>query len=263
MSLVELETIDVNEKKIHVLYLNNRLTKNSMSLKMGQEFSMTLESLKEVEPRISCLIIAGKNDIFSGGGDLELLKSFASKTEEENKEFMYNFYNMFLGVRKLPFPVIGAINGHAIGAALALAFACDIRIFAKEARYSFNFVKLGIHPGMGSSYIVEELFGKSLSNELLFLGDTFSGEWAFSRGLCLDSVPQNEVIKRSVEIAISISESSPMALRFLKGNIYDDSALQEVLKKEAASQAKNFLSEDFQETIRSIQGKRKPVFIGN
>ncbi|MBE7410447.1 MAG: enoyl-CoA hydratase/isomerase family protein [Leptospiraceae bacterium] len=261
MSLVELETIDVNNKKIIVLYLNNPSSKNSMSEKMAEEFSKSLNSIKEISS-VSCLILAGRNEIFSGGGDLELLKSFAKKSEEENKKFMYDFYNSFLGIRRLSIPVIGAINGHAIGAALSLAFACDIRIFAREGKYSFNFVKLGIHPGMGASYITEELFGKSISNELLFLGDAFSGEWAHSRDLCIDSVPKSEVVKRSVEIAISFTESSSMALKFLKSNIYDDSKLQEALKKEAIAQAKNFISEDFQETIRSIQEKRKPVFKG-
>lgn len=129
---------------------------------------------------------------------------------------MFEFYNLFLSVRRLDIPVICAANGHAIGAGFSLAFACDIRVFSNESKYQFNFVKLGIHPGMGSSYIVKELFGTHIANRLLFLAETLNGEEAFRLGLCNDSVPQKEVLGRATEMAIALSESAPLALSELK-----------------------------------------------
>lgn len=260
MALIQTETVEINSNQVEILYLDNNLTRNSMTWDMGEEFSEYIEKLKKRTPIPRCLIISGKNDVFSAGGDLNLLKSFQKKSFEQNKADMFKFYNFFLSIRTLPFPVVGAINGHAVGAALSLALACDIRVFALEGKYSFNFVKLGIHPGMGSSYLVKELFGQDRANYLLMLGEVFSGTDAYRMGICHDAVAQNEVMKRAMELAINLSESGPIAMRLLKKNSYDYAKLQEALTKEAEAQAENFISKDFAESIRAIEEKRKAAF---
>ncbi|EMO13298.1 enoyl-CoA hydratase/isomerase family protein [Leptospira santarosai str. CBC523] len=265
MGFIDQNTIDLGSgNKILTLSLNNPETRNSMTREMGWEFKKIIDGLIEApeknRPRV--VILTGKNDIFSAGGNFELLKSFSTKDYETNKKTMFEFYNLFLSVRRLDIPVICAANGHAIGAGLSLTFACDIRIFSNEAKYQFNFVKLGIHPGMGSSYIVKELFGTHIANRLLFLAETLNGEEAFRLGLCNDSVPQKEVLGRATEIAIALSESAPLALGELKKNTYDREKLEAALRKEAESQARNFISADFKETIKAIEQKRKPVFKG-
>ncbi|PJZ64363.1 enoyl-CoA hydratase [Leptospira wolffii] len=261
MALVDSETVELsNESRIEILYLNNPQTKNSMTVDMGMEFKAHIERLKKNPPR--AVVVTGKNGIFSAGGNFELLKSFAEKSFETNKKEMYEFYNLFLSVRDLNVPIICAANGHAVGAGLSITLACDIRVFADEGKYQFNFVKLGIHPGMGSSYITKELFGYEIANRLLFLAETLSGKEAYKLGICYDSVPKDEVLQRATEIAISLSESAPMALSELKKNSYNREELNAALRKEAESQALNFLSKDFKETIRSIEEKRKPIFRG-
>lgn len=260
MSLVDIESVEVNNSTIKVLYLNNPATKNSLTWEMGEEFFYTIESLKNTSPYPRALIVTGSNDIFSSGGDLGLLRSFTTKTFEENSRDMLRFYNFFLSIRTLPFPVIGAINGHAIGAAFSMALACDIRVFSLESRYSFNFVKIGIHPGMGATYIVKELFGTSAATSLLLLADSLTGREAMEKGICHDAVLSDEVLKRAMEYAINISEDSPMAIRMLKQNLYDYDKLQETLKKEAEAQARNFTSQDFLESLTAMEQKRKPIF---
>lgn len=261
MKYLETETIELESTRIEMLYLNHEETRNSMTWEMGEEFYNYIQILKNREPRPRCLIISGRNNVFSSGGNLEFLKSFSEKTFEENKRDMFTFYNFFLSVRTLPFPVIAAVNGHAIGAALSLAFACDLRVFALESKYSFNFVKLGIHPGMGSSYLVKELFGLDRANYLLMLGEILTGQEAFRMGLCHDVVPFDDVTRRATELAINISESGPLALRLLKRNLSDYEALQAALRKEAEAQAENFLTKDFLESIKAIEEKRKAVFL--
>jgi len=261
MQYLETETIELESTRIEMLYLNHEETRNSMTWEMGEEFYNYIQTLKNREPRPRCLIISGRNNVFSSGGNLDFLKSFSVKSFEENKRDMFTFYNFFLSVRTLPFPVIAAVNGHAIGAALSLAFACDLRVFALESKYSFNFVKLGIHPGMGSSYLVKELFGLDRANYLLMLGEILTGQEAFRMGLCHDVVPFDDVTRRATELAINISESGPLALRLLKRNLSDYEALQAALRKEAEAQAENFLTKDFMESIKAIEEKRKAVFL--
>ena len=261
--LVELSEIVKNDLySILSLELNNPSSRNAMTWEMGLEFLQTVESIPEKFPKARAVILSGKNDVFSAGGDLNFLKSFAKKTIAENERDMEKFYSFFLSIRSLPIPVIGAINGHAIGAGFSLALAADIRIFANEGKYCFNFVKLGIHPGMGSSFIAKELLGASKANELLMLAKELNGIMAKEYGLCQSSVPLTEVKDKALELAEEISSFSPLALSLLKQNSYDKQGLGDALKREAFAQSRNFVTKDFQETILSIEQKRKPVFQG-
>lgn len=262
MTLITTETIEINRKKIAFLYLNNPETKNSMSYEMSVAFREEIERIKQREELPASLILTGKNNIFSSGGDLNLLRSFKTRTYEENCKGMYEFYNNFLCIRSLPIPVVAAVNGHAVGAALSLAFACDLRVFANHSKYSFNFVKLGIHPGMGSSYIVKELFGKDMARYLLLLGDSITGEEAKGLHLCQDAVPQEDVVKRATELAIILSESAPIAMKLLKQTLFSPEDLEKSLRREAEAQAICFQSDDFAESLDAITQKRKPNFKG-
>jgi 2-(1,2-epoxy-1,2-dihydrophenyl)acetyl-CoA isomerase len=262
MTLITTETIEINRKKIAFLYLNNPETKNSMTWAMSIAFRQEIQKLKDSSEPPSSLILTGKNNIFSSGGDLSLLRSFKEKTYEENKRDMYEFYNNFLCIRTLPFPVVAAVNGHAVGAALSLAFACDLRVFSSTSKYAFNFVKLGIHPGMGSSYLIKELFGVDMANHLLLLGDFITGEEAKSLRLCQDAVPPEDVVKRATELAIVLSEGAPMASRLLKETLINKNELETALRREAEAQALCFQSKDFAESLDAIVEKRKPFFTG-
>jgi enoyl-CoA hydratase/carnithine racemase len=262
MGLIESESWELQQGSIEILYLNNPETRNSMSWEMGELFQKEIEAISKRKLLPRAIIVTGRNDVFCAGGDLNLLRSFSEKTYSQNKSGMRKFYNFFLSVRSCPVPVVCAANGHAIGAGLALALACDLRVFADEGKYAFNFVKLGIHPGMGSSYTTKELIGKSKANRLLFLAETWDGKKSELEGLCDYSVPKSEVLNKAKELAIGLAEAAPLALRELKKNNYSDKELQKALKSESKSQARNFISEDFKETIRSILEKRKPNFSG-
>jgi 2-(1,2-epoxy-1,2-dihydrophenyl)acetyl-CoA isomerase len=173
---------------------------------------------------------------------------------------MKEFYGMFLSIRKFSCPVVGAINGHAIGAGFSLALATDIRFVSDSGKYSFNFVKLGIHPGMGSSYIAPKLMGHSLAQDLLIGARMLSGKEMESFHLSRKACPLEEVISNAWDLARELAESGPTATRLLKETLYDTHELDEALNREAQAQAINFTSKEFLETIRSIEEKRAPRF---
>jgi enoyl-CoA hydratase/carnithine racemase len=262
MALVDLEFEMINDKEIAFLYLNNPSTKNSMTMEMSIEFKKQIENLKVAPKKPECLILSGKNHIFSSGGDLGLLKSFKDKSVEDNTKTMFEFYNNFLCIRDLPFPTVAAVNGHAMGAAFSLSLACDLRVFSVHSKYSFNFVKLGIHPGMGASYLVPELFGKDMAKYLLLVAESINGEEAMHMHICHDAVQLEEVKKRAVEFAINLSESGPLSLQLLKETLDDKEGLEKALRREAEAQARCFATADFAESIQAIEEKRKPMFHG-
>lgn len=261
MELIEIETRELGgQGSIAILYLNNPDTKNSLTLELGMRFNQVLKDFASREPQIRCLVITGKNNVFSSGGDFDLLESFAHKDPEENKTFMESFYRLFLEVRNMPFPVIAAVNGHAIGASLALALACDLRYFDQKAKYAFNFVKIGIHPGMGASFLLREIAGVLNAQELLLTGRYIDGEEAFKRGLCHGISAKEKVIDLALEAAIEIAAAAPQAVRLCKQGLYRNANLSDALEYESASQAQNYTTEDFKIALQSIKQKKTPAF---
>ncbi len=245
---------------VEILYLNNRRTKNSLTPEMGEAFSCELQKLSEQKPHPRALIISGRNNIFSSGGDFQLLRSFAEKDPTENENYMKYFYQLFLKVRQTLCPTIAAVNGHAVGAALALAMACDIRYFTPEGKYAFNFVKLGIHPGMGSSFLLKEIGGLSQAQELLLTGRYFSGKEALERRLCHGIYQSDLILDAALATAAEIAKNSPLAVQLCKQGLYRNNSLEQALDYEAQSQAKNYASADFREFLESIVNKQQPQF---
>ncbi|MCB1174871.1 MAG: enoyl-CoA hydratase/isomerase family protein [Leptospiraceae bacterium] len=261
MNCVDYEIRELPDRgQIAVLYLNNPDTKNSMTLEMGMQFNRALSDLASHDPQIRALVITGKNGVFSSGGDFGLLSSFAGKDPEENNSFMESFYRLFLEVRNMPFPVIAAVNGHAIGASLALALACDLRYFTIDAKYAFNFVRIGIHPGMGSSFLVKEVAGLHHAQELLLTGRYIDGAEAQARGLCHAALPGDQVLQQALETASEIAGAAPQAVRMLKHGLYANRTMEQAIVYEAASQAQNYTTRDFRAALAAIQKKESPVF---
>jgi hypothetical protein len=117
---------------------------------------------------------------FSAGGDLDMIEAKAragaadpgGPARAANQRFMREFYGLFLSVRDLPCPSVAAIHGAAIGAGLCVALACDLRVAARDAKLGLNFVRLGIHPGMGAPRLPAS---SARAGRALFTGRTLDG----------------------------------------------------------------------------------------
>ena len=135
---------------VAILSLNQPEKRNAMSIELGQEFKAVLAELK-ADAEVRILMLTGKGPSFSSGGDLQSTFAQFEAPPMEAKDNIMQYYRTFLGIRDLPFPSIAVLKGHTIGAALCLALACDMRIASKDARMAMSFIKLGIHPGMGTT----------------------------------------------------------------------------------------------------------------
>ena len=109
-------------------------------------------------------ILTGAGRAFSAGGDLDWLMARHRDTPENNVAVMTEFYKRFLVLRRLPVPVIAAINGPAIGAGLCLAVGgADLRVASTGAKLGVTFTKLGLHPGMAATFFLPQLVGPQVS----------------------------------------------------------------------------------------------------
>jgi enoyl-CoA hydratase len=243
------------------LNLNDPDSRNAMSEEMATEFHQIVSKLNS-EKVIRVVIISGEGSAFSAGGHLDMLERKIKITQAENKKQMLQFYQQFLCLRKLSVPVIAAINGHAVGAGLCVALACDIRVAHINAKLGLNFVNIGLHPGMGATYFLPRLVGPAKTAELLYCGKIIGAKEAEALGLVNYALGDGDFEFKVNEIANAIASVGPQAISELKNNLLlsEKLSLDECLEQEATSQALDYAGAEFKEGIAAAKEKRSPRF---
>lgn len=261
MTKVELVQIISLEEGISELRLNDPPNRNAMSEQMAEQFYAAVSRLRD-ESGLRVLILSGAGQSFSAGGHLDMLFEKTRLSREKNREMMELFYRQFLSIRDLDVPVIAKINGHAVGAGLCLALACDIRFAVDSAKLGLNFVRLGLHPGMGATYFLPRLLGAAKAAELLFAGKIIESKVAREIGLLNEVYPSEKLDEEVLQFARSICEGGPEAIRALKASLRlsESLPLAECLRREASCQSRDYLGPEFLEGITAAREKRRAKF---
>jgi enoyl-CoA hydratase/carnithine racemase len=259
----------VNEEtKVGTITLQAPETYNALTVEMGQDFAVLCREithdLTTGQQDVHAIVLQGQgDDAFSAGGNFEWLKSLQHNSVHENADIMLQFYSSFLCVRRLPVPVIAAIQGPAIGAGACLALACDLRTAAPKRKIlGFTFSSLGIHSGMGGSHLLQCALGgpSAIINEILLTGKVLSGDEALELGL-VNRVAE-DAKGAAYELASKIADQHPVAIRTMLQTIrqHQDDGLEQALQREALAQAICYNREDWGEGVDAISEKRDPVF---
>jgi 2-(1,2-epoxy-1,2-dihydrophenyl)acetyl-CoA isomerase len=166
-------------------------------------------------------------------------------------------------MRDMPKPVIAAVNGPAAGAGFSLALAADLRIAAESASFVMAFVRIGLVPDAGSTYLLPRLIGPARAAELMMLGDAVDTQRALDIGLVSRVVPDAELLPAALAIASRLA-AGPRSIAFIKealalspGNDLDAQlGVEERLQTEATK------TQDFFEGVGAFLQKRPPSFTG-
>lgn len=248
--------------RIGVLTLNRPDNRNSMTPALLDAFSKAMGEAA-ADDEIRCLVLTGKGRCFSAGADF---RSDIQRFEQGALPFerSYAMYAPFLGVLDVAVPVIGALNGHAVGGGFGLSLLCDIRYAAKGSKYGANFARLGLHSGLGISYVLPRLVGVSKAAELLFTGRLVLGEEAERIGLVSEALEPEAVLPRALSLAAEMAAAAPTAVRTMKATLYRglDWDVRRAAMHEAHVQAATLLTDDAQEGVRALLEKREPEFHG-
>jgi enoyl-CoA hydratase/carnithine racemase len=255
---------------VATLTLNDPDRRNAMSRAMGEAFARAVAGLAR-EPELRAVVLTGAGRAFSAGGDLSMIEGLAREGAAEPgvarisiRDTMRSFYKLFLTVRDLPCPVVAAIHGHAVGAGLCVALACDLRIVSREAKLGLNFTKLGLHPGMGATWTLPRLIGAAGAAELLYTSRLIGGEEAVALGLASRALPAAQVLPAARELAGEIAACAPLAVAGVKRALARSASasLEDQLSFEAAEQAVCFESSDVHEGLAAARDGRDPRFAG-
>ena len=247
---------------IGVITLNRPAERNSMTPELLDAFARASASARG-DGDIRALVVTGTGACFSAGADLKAALQRGGD-ELAPHERSYAMYEPFLSLLDIAVPVIGALNGHAVGGGFGLALVCDIRIGAREAKYGANFVALGLAPGMSISYLLPRLIGVARASELLFTGRLVDGAEAERIGVINRAVPAAQVLAEAMAIARAVADNAPFAVRATKAAIRRGLALdiRAAARAEAHDQATSLTTDDAREGMAALLAKRKPVFTG-
>jgi enoyl-CoA hydratase/carnithine racemase len=217
------------DEHVATLTFNQPEKRNAYSPEMAVKLTQYLRQCDK-DPDIRVVIITGAGDSFCVGLDLNDVRDRGQESESDvNTESGGHPTQRVL--RTYPFqiskPVICAINGAAGGFGAAYPLTCDIRLAAEEAKIAFSFVKWGLIPEMGTTWILPRLIGIEKTSDLLLTGRKVSGKEAEEMGLVLRSVPRADLMTEARRLAVEIAEgSSPTAVSIVKrmtwGRLMDD-----------------------------------------
>lgn len=199
--------LERDDGRVRVLTLNRPDARNALSAALRTELIQCLQEA-ENDAGVGALVITGAGAAFAAGADL---KELLARTADEQQHFLQppHIYSVIEGLRK---PVVAAINGHALGAGLELATACDVRICAESAKLGQPEISLGLIPGGGGTQRLVRLLGRGQASRLVLGGEAVTASEAHRIGLVDIVVPKEQVVAEAVRLAQAIAAHDPVAL---------------------------------------------------
>ncbi len=221
-----------------------------------------IEVINNLEKRndYPVIIITGKGKTFVAGADIN---EFSDLDYHKGIKLVTKGKRIFERLKKLPYPVIAAINGNALGGGCELAMAADIRIAVEGAEFGQPEVKLGIIPGYGGTQRLPRLVGEAMAKKLIFTGEIINSREALKFGLIQEVVSEDNLMKRSEELAFCILKRAPLAVSKAKKAInLGLKGFEKSFEKESELFAELCETKDKEEGVEAFINKRKPDFTG-
>jgi len=215
----------------------------------------------ESDPGVRAVVITGAGRGFCVGQDLQEFSAGAGDVAQNLRE---SYHRNVLAIRALEKPVIAAVNGPAAGAGLSLALACDVRIAAQSASFVPAFIKIGLVPDSGGTWLVRRLLGAARSFEWLTTGRRLDADEAREWGLVSEVVPDAEFAERTHEVALLFAAMPTRAVWQTKRllDAAETSTFEQQLELEATTQAEQTKTPDFREGVAAFLEKRDAHFTG-
>ncbi|KYK20186.1 hypothetical protein AYK24_04105 [Thermoplasmatales archaeon SG8-52-4] len=246
---------------IAYITLNRPDRLNSFDMKLGKELYEVLHDISKKD-EIRAVVLRGTGKGFCGGGDVKEMH-IAQDKSKFLRDLTKAIHKCVIEMRTMEKPVIGAVNGHAFGAGLSLALACDIIIAVKEAKFGTAFIGIGLAPGCGTQ-LLTKLVGYQKACEYILTSKTFSPEKAFELGIINKVVESNELDSAVEEFTQKFRKLAPIAVGKAKMLINKSMENDMITHLDLESRTASFSAgtEDFNEGVAAFVEKRKPVFKG-
>lgn len=268
---MDYQTIILEKKEnVAVMTLNRPERLNAISPQMVQEMVSALDDVDEdAETRV--LVITGSGRGFCSGADVGEMTGrtqrdadAARRAEELRQGLIHSAGRVIPKLQKMQKPTIAMVNGVAVGAGFDLALACDLRVGSENTRFMNAFIRIGLFPGWGGTWLYPRVMGLGKALEYLFTGDFMEAKEAERLGVLNRLVPADELEKETMALAHKIANGPPIAMRLTKLQVYRglEMDLETALQMAAACETITLSSEDHKEGVTAFREKRQALFEG-
>ncbi len=206
----------------------------------------------ESDPGVGAVVVHGSPPAFCAGGSLGDLEALDSEAGARR------IYEGFLRVARSPLPTVAAVDGAAVGAGLNLALACDVRLATPRARFDSRFLQLGLHPGGGSTFLLDRVVGAQGAAAMVLFGQVLGGEDAARVGLVWRCVPEEELLGAAAELASRVAAFPPTLTARTKETLAavpSLATLDEAVAVEVRAQLWSIAQPDFAERLAALQAE--------
>lgn len=257
--------LEMREMSVGLITLNRPAALNALTTEMAREIMSAIGEAREHGAR--ALVLTGAGRAFCAGGDLKEMRTVAEREgriEAFFDEPLGLLNECVLMLQQVPLPVIAAVNGPASGGGCNLALACDIVIAAESARFNQAFVKVGLSPDCGGTYVLPRLVGLKRAAELMMTGDVVDARSAEALGMINRVVADDELMNAAMSLATRLSQAPTAAIAKTKRLLAESATNQLAAQLEAERQAQieSGQTKDFLEGVAAFIEKRPPRFTG-
>jgi 2-(1,2-epoxy-1,2-dihydrophenyl)acetyl-CoA isomerase len=250
---------------VALITLNRPDSLNALTSEVGRDFQAAVAEARERGAR--AIVVTGAGRAFCAGGDLREMQKIAAREGRVDAFFdepLRLLNDCILLIRRTPLPFIAAVNGAASGGGCNFALACDLVVAGESARFNQAFIKIGLVPDCGGTFILPRLVGWKRAAELMMTGDVVTAGSALAMGMINAVVPDDELLARALAMAERLAAAPTAAIGRIK-ELLDASATNdyaEQLELERKAQIQTGLTKDFTEGVAAFIEKRPPKFTG-
>lgn len=236
----ELVKLSYPVERVALITLNRPKAKNALNNQLVTELNHKLYLVEE-DTNIASIVLTGDKEFFAAGADIKEMKDLS---------FSNCYLNKFLEDRnylgKLKKPLIGCVNGFALGGGCEIALMCDILIAGNNALFGQPEITIGTVPGMGGSQRLARIIGKSRTMEMVLTGEPMKAEEALQRGLVSKVVDKEKSLDEAINLAKKIAAKSTIIAMACKDivNVAYETTLQQGLDYEKRVFWSTFATED-------------------
>ncbi len=196
---------------VGTLTLNDPEKRNSLTAPMVTEIVAAMDAF-EADESVAAVVVTGTPPAFCAGADLGNLATADSSS-------LGSVYEGFLRIARSPLPTLAAVNGAAVGAGMNLALGCDVRLAARRARFDTRFLKIGLHPGGGHTWMFRRIAGPQAAMAAVVFGEVLDGAEAERVGLVYRCVDDEALLDAAHEMAARAASAPPELARVTKATI--------------------------------------------
>lgn len=245
---------------ITVITLNNPEVRNAIDHEVMAELRVAIEACSSDGTR--CIVLTGAGGSFCSGLNIKKAMANGMSPEDVGRGLTEIFHPTMKAIRHSPLPVIAAVDGYAAGFGCDLALACDLRLVTERARFAELFIRLGLIPDGGGTFLLPRLVGLGLAMELVFTARDVHADEALRIGLANRVFPTETFMDEVMVFAQELTHRSPSAIRRAKAAMVAslEGTYSDALAREAASQREIMESANGMEGFMAFLQKRDPVW---